>query len=112
MPMPATDQIRPHAQDQNAEVAAFLRRVSVAIGSDKLPLEQKIRGAVREALGEISPVWATAMKATPVWRKLENANSMFLAARDMLYHQALRSGCPPEQARAEASRRLLSGNAW
>ncbi|NJM39348.1 MAG: hypothetical protein HC853_00545 [Anaerolineae bacterium] len=93
-------------------MAAFLRRVNVAIGGDKLPLERKIRGAVREALGEISPVWVTAMKATPVWRKLENSNSMFLTARDMMYHQVLRSGCTPEQARAEAARRLLNGNAW
>ena len=110
--MPATDQARPHAQDRSVEVAAFLRRVNTALGSDKLPLERKIRGAVREALVEISPVWATAMKATPVWHKLENANGMFLAARDMLYHQALRTGCTPEQARAETARRLLSGNAW
>ena len=99
-------------QANQAATADFIRRVNTAIGYDQMPIEQRLRGAVREALREISPAWIAAMRSTPASRKLENANSMFLTARDMLYQQAIRSGCTPDQARTETARRLLNGNAW
>ena len=108
-----------HAESQSAilrgnraQTDDFIRRVNVAIGYDKLSLEDRLRGAVREALAEVTPAWILAMQTIPVWRKLENSNSMFLTARDLLYHQVIRAGCSPDRAYEEAARRLLNGNAW
>ena len=77
-----------------------------------LSSEEKIRRAVRAAKLEMTPMYVEFLKKIPPEAKLANAYSLFIMARDALYHQEIRRGLPPEQAMRVAAQRLLRSNAW
>ena len=94
------------------DARAFQQKVQRATGYDRLPLELRLRGAVREALREMTPTWIALMRDTPVARKLDAANDLWLTARDQLIGQGLKTGLDQTAAAAEAAMRLMSGNVW
>jgi hypothetical protein len=77
------------------------------MGFSTMSLEERARLAVREAQSEMSPRWVEVMRAMSPARKLENANALFLAARDALYFQERRNGLDETAARLKAAQRLL-----
>lgn len=76
-----------------------------------LTSEERIRRAVRAAKLEMSPAYIDILRKVPPEVKLANANSLFVMARDALYHQEIRHGHSPEEAMRIAAQRLLSGHA-
>jgi len=76
-------------------------------GLDRLTLEERARLIVRDAQSEMTPRWIRAMRHVSSARKLENANALFLSARDALYFQERRKGLDEWPARLAAARRLL-----
>jgi len=82
------------------------------LGYAQLSSEEKIRRAVRAAKLEILPMYTAILRTIPPEVKLANAYSLFIMARDALYHQEIRRGMSPEDAIRVAARRLLNSNAW
>lgn len=76
-----------------------------------LSSEERIRRAVRAAKLEMSPAYINILRKIPPEVKLANANSLFIMARDALYHQAIRHGHPPAEAMRIAAQRMLSSHA-
>ena len=75
-----------------------------------LTSEERIRQAVRAAKLEVSTVYIDILRKIPPQVKLANAYSLFVMARDALYHQELRRGHSPEEAMRIAAQRMLSGH--
>ncbi len=67
---------------------------------------------MRAAKLEMTPVYIEFLKKVPPAVKLANANSLFVMAREALYHQEIRRGLPPADAMRVAAQRLLSSNDW
>jgi hypothetical protein len=76
-----------------------------------LSSEERIRRAVRAAKLETSPAYIDVLKKISPETKLANANSLFVMARDALYHQELRRGHTPAEAMQIAAQRMLSSHA-
>jgi hypothetical protein len=72
-----------------------------------LSSEERIRRAVRAANLEMSPAYLEVLRNLSPTVKFANANSLFVMARDALYHQELRRGCSPEEAMRIAAQRML-----
>jgi len=89
-----------------------LKRLNRVLGYDKLSLEDRVRMAVRVAKSEMTPQWIAAMKALPGSRKLTNANSLFVMARQTYYNQARAQGLNEIEAWRAAAARMLRGNDW
>jgi hypothetical protein len=77
-----------------------------------LSSEEKIRRAVRAAKLEMVPAHIEFLKKIPPEVKLANAYSLFVMARDALYHQEVRRGLSTEEAMRVATQRLLKSNVW
>ncbi|HET7087118.1 MAG TPA: hypothetical protein VFL17_00560 [Anaerolineae bacterium] len=77
-------------------------------GQSGLSSEEKIRRAVRAAKLEMTPVYVDFLKKVPPEVNLANAYSLWVMARDALYHQELRRGRSPEEAIRVAARRMLN----
>ena len=77
-----------------------------------LSSEEKIRRAVRAAKLDMLPVHIEFLRKIPPEVKLANANSLFIMARDALYHQEIRRGRTPEEAMRMAAQRMLTSNTW
>jgi len=80
------------------------------LGQSNLSSDEKIRRAVRAAKLEMVPAHIEFLKKVPSEVKLANANSLFIMARDALYHQEIRRGRSPEEAMRVAARRMLNSN--
>ena len=76
-----------------------------------LTSEERIRRAVRAVKLEMSPAYTDILRKIPPEVKLANANSLFIMARDALYHQEIRRGHSPAEAMRIAAQRLLSSHA-
>ncbi len=77
-----------------------------------LSSEERIRRAVRAAKAEMVPAHIDVLRKISPAIKLANANSLFIMARDALYHQELRRGRSPEEAMHIAAQRLLNNHDW
>ena len=75
-----------------------------------LSSEERIRRAVRAAKLEMSPAYLDILRQVPPAVKLANANSLFVMARDALYHQELRRGHSAADAMRIAAQRMLNSN--
>lgn len=75
-----------------------------------LSSEERIRRAVRAAKAEMVQAHIDVLKKISPAIKLANANSLFIMARDALYHQELRRGHSPEEAMRVAAQRLLNSH--
>ena len=73
-----------------------------------LSSEEKIRRAVRAAKLEMAPAHIEFLKKVPPEVKLANAYTLWVMARDALYHQELRRGRSPMEAMRVAARRMLN----
>ena len=82
------------------------------LDQSSLSSEEKIRRAVRAAKLEMVPEHIEFLKKVPPEVKLANANSLFIMARDALYHQEIRRGRSPEEAMRVAAQRMLNSNVW
>ena len=87
-------------------------RLNVAIGYDKLTLEEKIRRSVRAAKLEMHPVWTEAMRKLPGTRKMHAASEMFAFAREVLYVQELEHGKTSDDAKQAVIKRIMNSNDW
>jgi hypothetical protein len=84
--------------------------VESLFGMSNLSLADRARLAVRDAQSEMTIYWVDAMRRVSSARKLENANALFLSARDALYFQERRKGLAEWPARLAAARRLLNSH--
>jgi hypothetical protein len=80
----------------------------IVVNQANLSSEERIRRAVRAAKLERSPAYTAILRKISPAVKLANANSLFVMARDALYHQEIRRGHPPEEAMHIAAQRMLS----
>jgi hypothetical protein len=58
----------------------------------------------------MSPAYIDMLRKISPEAKLANANSLFVMARDALYHQELRRGHTPTDAMRIAAQRMLSSH--
>jgi hypothetical protein len=84
--------------------------VESLFGMSNLSLADRARLAVRDAQSEMTIYWVEAMRRVSSARKLENANALFLSARDALYFQERRKGLAEWPARLAAASRLLDSH--
>ena len=80
----------------------------MVLNQANLSSEERIRRAVRAAKLERSPAYTDILRKISPAVKLANANSLFVMARDALYHQEIRRGHSPEEAMHIAAQRMLS----
>ena len=73
-----------------------------------LSSEERIRRAVRAAKQGRTPAYTEILRQIPPAKKMANANSLFIMARDALYFQEIRRGHSPEEAMKITAQRLLS----
>jgi hypothetical protein len=83
----------------------------MVLDQTNLSSEERIRRAVRAAKLETSPAYIDILRKIPPEVKLANANSLFIMARDALYHQEIRRGHTPADAMQIAAQRMLSSHA-
>jgi hypothetical protein len=84
--------------------------VESLFGMSNLSLADRARLAVRDAQSEMTIYWVDTMRRVSSARKLENANALFLSARDALYFQERRKGLAEWPARLAAASRLLNSH--
>jgi len=84
--------------------------IEEVFGLTSLSLEERACLAVRDGQSEMTLRWVETMRHISSARKLENANALFLSARDALYFQERRKGLAEWPARLSAAQRLLNSH--
>ena len=62
----------------------------------------------RDARTELSPAYIAVLRGLPEGARVAQAFALWRVARDALVRQGVRRGLAPDEARAEAARRMLA----